>query len=196
MSKPQNFAELLAHDKRYKREAYGFVFEGLRYAHEVMGLGTSTPSEEREPTAEAPAEGPSVKDPAVKDPTVKDPVSKGSSAGKPAGKSARKPPAGAPEPTPAAGEAEPDPPRHLTGRELCEAIRRYALDQFGFMAKTVLNTWGVHNTGDFGNIVFNLIDIGEMSKTKDDRREDFDDVFDFETDLQGQFRIELPKSSG
>jgi uncharacterized repeat protein (TIGR04138 family) len=156
MSKPQNFAELLAHDKRYKREAYGFVFDGLRYAHEVMGLGTAAPSEEPSGAAHARAGG-------------------------------------------QAAEGEPeaqDPPRHLTGRELCEAIRRYALDQFGFMAKTVLNTWGVYTTGDFGNIVFNLIEIGEMSKTKDDRREDFDDVFDFDADLQQEFRIEIPKSSG
>ena len=163
MPKPQNFAELLVHDKRYKREAYGFVFEGLRYAHEVLGLGTATPSEERESSAGAQAAKPSVR----------------------------------PQPAETAGETEePDPPRHLTGRELCEAIRRYALDQFGFMAKTVLNNWGVHNTGDFGNIVFNLIEIGEMSKTKDDRREDFNDVFDFEADLRQEFRIEIPKSSG
>jgi uncharacterized repeat protein (TIGR04138 family) len=173
MSKPQNFAELLAVDKRYKREAYGFVFEGLRYAHEVMGLGTAAPSEEREPSTGQAA------------------------AGQPAAKSGARAPAGGRPGEKREGEAEEDnPPRHLTGRELCEAIRLYALDQFGFMAKTVLNNWGVHNTGDFGNIVFNLIEIGEMSKTKDDRREDFDDVFDFEAELRQEFRIELPKSSG
>jgi uncharacterized repeat protein (TIGR04138 family) len=60
------------------------------------------------------------------------------------------------------------------------------------MAMTVLHSWGVHRTGDFGNIVFNLIDIGEMSKTKHDRREDFDDVYDFETELRQEFRIEPP----
>jgi len=170
MAKPQNFAELLAHDKRYKREAYGFVFEGLRFAHEVLGLGTAAPSEEREskPSSGAQAAAP---------------------AAKAGGKST--------PPSPSGEQAEEgDPPRHLTGRELCDAIRRYALDQFGFMAKTVLNNWGVHKTGDFGDIVFNLIEIGEMSKTKDDRREDFDDVFDFETDLRQEFKIEIPKSSG
>jgi uncharacterized repeat protein (TIGR04138 family) len=160
MSKPQNFAELLSHDKRYKREAYGFVFEGLRYAHEVMGLGTAVPSDES--VGELPREAKVAKS-AVRS-------------------------------TSGEGE-ESDPPRHLTGRELCEAIRLYALDQFGFMAKTVLNTWGVYKTRDFGNIVFNLIEIGEMSKTKDDRQEDFDDVFDFDAHLQQEFKIETPKSS-
>ena len=57
------------------------------------------------------------------------------------------------------------------------------------MAKCVLNSWGVTKTGDFGEIVFNLIGIGQMRKTADDRREDFDDVFDFETGLEQSFKI-------
>lgn len=84
--------------------------------------------------------------------------------------------------------------RHVTGQELCEAIRQYALQQYGYMAKSVLNHWGVHSTGDFGEIVFNLIDIGQMRKTEHDRREDFEDVFDFETDLTQGYRITLPRS--
>lgn len=69
--------------------------------------------------------------------------------------------------------------RHVTGQDLCEAIRQYALQQYGLMARCVLSHWGVHSTNDFGEIVFNLIDIGEMKKTDSDRREDFADVFDF-----------------
>lgn len=89
-------------------------------------------------------------------------------------------------------EAEQE--KHLTGQELCEAIRRYALEQFGLMAKCVLNSWGVFSTSDFGEIVFNLIEIDQMKKTDEDRREDFDDVFDFDRDLVGQFRIRVPES--
>jgi uncharacterized repeat protein (TIGR04138 family) len=81
--------------------------------------------------------------------------------------------------------------QHLTGQQLCEAIRRYAQEQYGYMAKCVLNSWGVNSTSDFGEIVFNLIRIGQMRKTKEDRREDFDDVFDFETDLTQSFKITL-----
>ncbi len=69
--------------------------------------------------------------------------------------------------------------RHVTGQELCHAIRRYAIDQFGLLSQSVLKHWGVTSTTDFGNIVFNLIDIGQMRKTDQDRPEDFDDVFDF-----------------
>jgi len=86
-------------------------------------------------------------------------------------------------------------PRHLTGQELCEAIRLFALDQFGYMAKCVLNQWGVYTTGDFGEIVFNLIRIEEMRKTPEDSREDFEDVFDFDEGLTKQFQIQLPESS-
>ena len=97
------------------------------------------------------------------------------------------------EPAPEAAtdpEDEKGPQRHVTGQELCEAIRRYALEQYGFMAKTVLYSWGVHSTADFGEIVFNLIRIGRMRKTPSDRREDFNNVFDFETAFQ-EFKITM-----
>jgi uncharacterized repeat protein (TIGR04138 family) len=77
--------------------------------------------------------------------------------------------------------------RHVTGQQLCEAIRRYAVEQYGMLAKSVLNDWGVKNTGDFGEIVFNLIEIGQMKKTDADRREDFDNVFDFNDGLRDAF---------
>lgn len=84
--------------------------------------------------------------------------------------------------------------RHLTGQQLCEAIRQYALDQYGYMSKVVLNRWGVRETGDFGNIVYNLIDVKLMKKSEDDRREDFNDVYDFDEAFQRQFQITPPKA--
>ena len=83
-------------------------------------------------------------------------------------------------------EEKDEPERHVTGQELCYAIKEYAIDQFGLLARSVLQHWGVTTTGDFGEIVFNLIDIGQMRKTDTDRREDFDDVFDFEVALSEQ----------
>lgn len=93
--------------------------------------------------------------------------------------------------------AEPDeqqPERHVTGRELCEAIRCYAMEQYGYMAKTVLNSWGIHKTDDFGEIVFNLIRIGQMRKTPSDARVDFDNVYDFEAALKDSFKIAPPNA--
>jgi uncharacterized repeat protein (TIGR04138 family) len=120
--------ELLRRDRRYHRDAYFFVFEALKHAHENMGMGQSS-----------------------------------------------------------AGEEEDEAERHVTGQQLCEAIRQYAVQQFGLMAKSVLNEWGVRNTGDFGEIVFNLIDVKLMRKTESDRREDFNNVFDFDDGLRDAF---------
>jgi uncharacterized repeat protein (TIGR04138 family) len=86
-------------------------------------------------------------------------------------------------------DADEEAERHVTGQQLCEAMRRYAHQQYGYLAKQVLNHWGIHTTGDFGEIVFNLIEIGQMRKTPDDRREDFDDVFDFDEGFKHSFQI-------
>jgi uncharacterized repeat protein (TIGR04138 family) len=135
-------AELLRHDKRYHFDAYVFVFEGLRYAQEKMGLGADLDSDRDSEDEET------------------------------------------------EGERE----RHVTGQQLCEAMRRYAHEQYGRLAKQVLNHWGVTSTSDFGEIVFNLIEIDQMKKTPEDRREDFDDVFDFDEAFEQGFQI-LPVDS-
>src|ERR1039457_607000 len=46
--------------------------------------------------------------------------------------------------------------RHVTGQELLGGIREFALQQFGPMAKTVLEEWGIQSSQDFGEIVFNI----------------------------------------
>ncbi len=79
--------------------------------------------------------------------------------------------------------------RHLTGQQLCEAIRLYALEQYGYMAKTVLNNWGVYSTSDFGEIVYNLIRIKHMKKSENDRREDFDECYEFDTAFDPAFEL-------
>ena len=80
-------------------------------------------------------------------------------------------------------------PRHVTGRDLCLALRQLAHEQYGRMARLVLAGWGLRSTSDFGEIVYNLIKIGEMSKSQADRRADFDDVYDFEQGLVEEFAI-------
>ena len=70
--------------------------------------------------------------------------------------------------------------RHVTGAELLNGLRAYALDQFGPMAKSILNSWGITCCRDFGVIVFNLIEYKVFSKTENDRLEDFDTLYDFE----------------
>jgi uncharacterized repeat protein (TIGR04138 family) len=83
-------------------------------------------------------------------------------------------------------------PKHITGQQLCEACRRYAIDQYGYLADMVLASWGITSTSDFGEIVYNLIRIEQMRKSESDRREDFDDVYSFEGAFEPEFA--LPKS--
>lgn len=73
--------------------------------------------------------------------------------------------------------------RHLTGQELSKGIAEFARQQYGFLAKTVLESWNITVTRDFGEIVYLLIEHGLLSKTDEDSIDDFDDVFDFEEEF-------------
>ena len=80
---------------------------------------------------------------------------------------------------------------HVSGQELLAGIRDYALAQFGPMAMTVLAEWGVNACRDFGDIVFNMIEIGLLAKTEKDSRGDFEDGYDFVEAFRKPF---LPKA--
>jgi uncharacterized repeat protein (TIGR04138 family) len=134
---------LLERDKRYKFDAYLFVFDALHYAQQRLELGKPF----------------------------------------------------APDEFDEANELDDQLEHHVSGQELCEAIRQYALEQYGLVAQCVLAEWGVRRTSDFGEIVFNLIEIQKMKKTEHDRREDFDDVYDFDEAFRQGFEITMPDSS-
>ncbi len=85
--------------------------------------------------------------------------------------------------------------QHVTGAELLQGIRTYALDQYGPLTKTVLNKWGIARCPDFGDIVFNLIEYNVFSKTENDRREDFADLYDFDEAFVKPFAPVRPRRS-
>ena len=68
---------------------------------------------------------------------------------------------------------------HISGPELLDGIRRLGLQHFGMLSIAVFKTWGIHSTDDFGHIVFQLIEAGEMRKTANDQLTDFCGVYDF-----------------
>jgi len=76
---------------------------------------------------------------------------------------------------------DPKHSHHLTGQELSEGIKNYALSRFGCMSYTVMDLWGLSKTGDFGTIVYNLIEIGLLGKSGNDSINDFKEIFDFDT---------------
>jgi uncharacterized repeat protein (TIGR04138 family) len=69
--------------------------------------------------------------------------------------------------------------RHISGQELLDGIRQFALQQFGPMVVTVLEEWGVKNCRDFGDIVFNMVEHSLLAKTDKDTRDDFNNGYDF-----------------
>ena len=83
---------------------------------------------------------------------------------------------------------------HVTGRELLQGIREYALEKFGPMTMTVFDEWGIHSTADFGEIVFSLVEIGQLRKTEKDTRDDFAAVYDFQEVFRKPF-LPLSKTS-
>jgi uncharacterized repeat protein (TIGR04138 family) len=70
--------------------------------------------------------------------------------------------------------------RHVTGPELLDGVRQYALKEFGPMVMTVFDSWGIHSCEDIGHMVFNLIGAGVFGKTDEDSIEDFKNVYDFQ----------------
>ncbi|MDE0837856.1 MAG: hypothetical protein OSB41_02285 [Kiritimatiellae bacterium] len=80
------------------------------------------------------------------------------------------------------------PERHISGRELLEGIRNYALQEYGPMAMRVLQTWRIERTEDFGELVFSLVESGKLRKTSEDSRQDFADGYDFDEAFQRPFR--------
>jgi uncharacterized repeat protein (TIGR04138 family) len=93
-------------------------------------------------------------------------------------------------------EGEVSSEYHVSGPELLAGVRDLAQQEFGLMARVVFRMWGINRTGDFGAIVFNLIDAGLMTRTEQDRREDFEDVYDMDRDLLQGYRIELDEAHG
>lgn len=91
--------------------------------------------------------------------------------------------------------------RHLSGHELMKGIVYLAHERFGRMAVNVFDQWGISRTRDFGVIVYDLIDKGILSKTEDDRLEDFENVFDLSEALEEEawrqkWRIESSSNLG
>ena len=77
--------------------------------------------------------------------------------------------------------------RHVSGEELACACRDFALEQYGLLARHVLEYWGIRASGDFGTIVFTLIEVGLLKAQDEDRPEDFDDVFVFREAFEADY---------
>jgi uncharacterized repeat protein (TIGR04138 family) len=83
---------------------------------------------------------------------------------------------------------------HVSGQQLCQGLRDYAVARYGVMAAAILHHWGITRTDDFGRIVFTMIDTKLMAKTDDDDIRDFHHVYDFATAFSAPARpIRTPR---
>jgi len=85
--------------------------------------------------------------------------------------------------------------RHISGQELLNGIREYALSEFGPVTRRVLSEWGINECIDFGHIVFNLVNEGLLGKTEEDSIEDFREGYDFDEAFIQPFRPKNPVSA-
>lgn len=90
----------------------------------------------------------------------------------------------------------PESKRHVTGRQLCEGLREYALEQYGLMARTVLRRWNIARTDDFGRIVFSMVEAGLMQATSHDSIRDFESVYSFDEALEPGIRLDRVPPNG
>jgi uncharacterized repeat protein (TIGR04138 family) len=79
-------------------------------------------------------------------------------------------------------------PRHVSGQELLDGMREYALKEFGPVARRVLSEWGINECIDFGHIVFNLVEEGLLGKTDEDSIKEFMNGYDFHEAFIQPFR--------
>ena len=82
--------------------------------------------------------------------------------------------------------------QHISGGELSKGLAKLALARWGRLTRVVLEHWGVKTTRDFGEIVYLMIKHHWMTSQTSDRIEDFDNVYDFKTAFEDQFKFELP----
>jgi uncharacterized repeat protein (TIGR04138 family) len=77
--------------------------------------------------------------------------------------------------------------RHVTGEELANACREFSLEQYGLLARPVLEYWGLRGTADIGTIVFTLIELNLLKAQDNDRPEDFDGVYLFDNAFEADY---------
>ena len=90
---------------------------------------------------------------------------------------------------------EADRPAHVSGKELLEGFRDLALEEFGPLAKTVLEDWGLTRCSEVGEVVFQLVGMGVLGKNEEDKFEDFAELWSFAEAFEQPFRPQAPTSA-
>ena len=78
--------------------------------------------------------------------------------------------------------------QHVSGQEVLEGVRLYALAEYGPMSLTLLTQWGLNRGEDVGNVVYNLIETGYFGRNDGDSLEDFSGGYDFTEAFSAPFQ--------
>jgi uncharacterized repeat protein (TIGR04138 family) len=84
--------------------------------------------------------------------------------------------------------------RHISGKELLNGIREYALLTYGPMTATVFAEWGIRSCEDFGNMVFLMVENNLLRKQEQDSPADFKNGYSFDEAFRKPFLPSLKKS--
>lgn len=89
---------------------------------------------------------------------------------------------------------EPEADHHVSGAELLRGVCDLAIREFGMMAPVVFRQWRVRTTDDIGKMVFDLIEVGRLSKSDRDALDDFRGLFDLHRVLVDDFALTIEDS--
>lgn len=87
-----------------------------------------------------------------------------------------------------------DETHHISGPELLEGVRILGLRLYGLMAPVVFRHWGLSSTDDFGRIVFEMIERGDMRKSDSDQLSDFHGVYSLDESFAHDYKIDVTKA--
>ena len=94
--------------------------------------------------------------------------------------------------TECANEASRTRLEHISGQDLAIKFGDLLLSAYGPMAIYVLDSWQIKNTRDIGEMVFDLVGVGLLFFSENDKIEDFDNVFDFHEKFVAPFDADEP----
>lgn len=82
--------------------------------------------------------------------------------------------------------------RHVSGKELLDGMREFALKELGSMSLPILRSWGLEKGEDVGQLVYNLIQVEAFGKSEDDDPSDFEGWISFEDAFRKPFQPSRP----
>lgn len=76
---------------------------------------------------------------------------------------------------------------HIYGQDLCKYMIKFLVHGFGLMANQVAEDCGFKQSEDVGNVVYNMIEVGLLNKSEEDKKSHFYALFDVPEAINREF---------